>query len=80
MNEKEFLERYGKTIVQFSGYYKYVFTFRGANGFSVAIGGDHNDIYRCEVTSQPCLVESLVQEAPLRGATIDGVYHDLLDF
>ncbi len=55
MTDDEFNEKYGDIWVHFTSYYKYVFRYVG-DGFdgetiTVGYGGNHDDIYRHEVTS-----------------------------
>jgi len=49
MTKQEFLEQYGDTVVTFSGYYKYVFTFKSQDGLEIHAGGNSSDIYRCRI-------------------------------
>jgi len=34
---------------KFTGYYKYIFTFKNSNGDIVNLGGDADDIYRMDI-------------------------------
>lgn len=52
-DESKFLEKYGKVVVKFSSYYKYVFNYKATlpNGDIIfaQVGGDVNSIYKNEV-------------------------------
>jgi hypothetical protein len=34
---------------KFSGYYKFIFTFKSSSGKYISIGGDADDIYRLDI-------------------------------
>ena len=55
ITREEILEKYGDVQVEFSHYYKYVFTFKGElqNGENVFVdtGGNADDVYREEVVT-----------------------------
>ncbi len=55
LKKEEFLKQFGDVSVKFSNYYKYTFYFKGVDEggrlITVSIGGDSEDIYRLEVSS-----------------------------
>ena len=74
MNREDIYEKYGDTYVRFESYYKYSFTYVGQvdeKRLVVVIGGNADDIYRCNVTTEIVKVNQL--EAALHLVTLDGV-------
>lgn len=63
MSKTDFMAKYGHVKVKFGYYYKYRFSFEGPcdNGdmIYVDIGGDGDDIYRREVSSDEISINSL---------------------
>jgi len=59
MTYEEFIEKYGEEEIKFSSYYKYSFTFKNEK-LAVGYGGDHDDIYRLEVNTEPIKVKEPV--------------------
>tara|TARA_R110000824_G_scaffold17485_5_gene70860 strand:- start:1064 stop:1381 length:318 start_codon:yes stop_codon:yes gene_type:complete len=62
MNDKEFLELYSSTLIQFNYYYGYQFYFKSvdvAKPFIVKIGGVGEDIYRFEINYKPFMLSKL---------------------
>ena len=55
MTREEFYEKYGDVKVKFSSYYKYTFTYEATlpdgNRLTCGYGGDHDDIYRHDVSA-----------------------------
>ena len=55
MTAEQVQEKFGNTILRFSRYYKYTFTFRGDtnDGYKILcyFGGSSDDIYRYEVNA-----------------------------
>jgi len=64
MEEADFFSQYGDCLVKFSSYYKYTFTFRGAD-LQISAGGDKDDIYRFTVEPNK---EYKVSELPVHRA------------
>lgn len=66
MELNEALEKYGETMLTFSHYYKYSFTFSGfaedGTGITMETGGNADDIYRYEVTNDPQMLASFQPE------------------
>ena len=56
----DFKEKYGDLEVQFSHYYKYVFTYEGRTEtgefVSISLGGSADDIYRLDVVASDTLL------------------------
>lgn len=56
LTKEEALKKYGKVPLKFKSYYKYVFSYRGIAPDNADIyyseGGNADDIYRHEVTSE----------------------------
>lgn len=55
MTRTEFYEKYGDVMVKFSSYYKYTFTYVAelpdGKRLTCGYGGNHDEIYRHEVTA-----------------------------
>lgn len=55
MTRTEFYKEYGKLKVKFSSYYKYTFTYKttleDGSILTCGYGGNHDDIYRHDVTN-----------------------------
>jgi len=65
MTLSELLRDHGDKTLKFSTYYKYSFCFRG-HGLEVYAGGDKDDIYRAEISSEMTL-KKLDSEAGITG-------------
>ena len=56
MNRAEFYDKYGNVKVKFSSYYKYTFTYEAilpdGKLLTCGYGGNHDAIYRHEVSTQ----------------------------
>ena len=54
MTKKEFYEKYGDVKVKFSSYWKYTFTYKATlpdgSRLTCGVGGNHDDIYRHDVS------------------------------
>lgn len=79
MNKKEFVDKYGSEVLQFTGYYKYTFNFEGtaADGSKILanLGGDREEIYRAYIYPEMS-ISKLNYEAPcvfyLNGKEVEG--------
>ena len=58
MTYKEFIQKYGEEDVTFSSYYKYSFTFKNKK-LMVGCGGNHDDIYKLKVDTDPVKVKTI---------------------
>lgn len=77
MNLEQFLEKYGDIEVVFSGYYKFMFTFKSLkedDGITVYCGGDSDEIYRFWVDAKPIAIRNIdcsIYRCEIKGVLID---------
>jgi hypothetical protein len=52
---EDWIRENGEELVQFEYYYKYMFSYKFLNhpSWYISYGGNHDDIYRHEVTTKP---------------------------
>ena len=82
MTRAEFYEKYGNVRVKFSSYYKYTFTYEATlpdgNRLTCGYGGNHDDIYRHDVSAD--WGETVGSLQPYKGSVYDWIGYEIESF